>query len=85
MEAGERAGACPWWGGGARGVALHPPPPPLENRKKDAVRGNFNLFLLCLTNKIMGESIHYTCKMEGWADRRVSMVGGGGGEGALTP
>ena len=23
--------------------------------------------------------------MEGWADRRVSMVGGGGGEGALPP
>ena len=23
--------------------------------------------------------------MEGWADRRVSIVGGGGGEGALPP
>ena len=23
--------------------------------------------------------IHYTCKIEGWADRRVSMVGGIGG------
>ena len=73
MEGGERAGACPWLGGGARGHR----PPPLEIGKKDAVRGNFNLFLLCFTNEIRGESIHYTCKMEGWADRRVSIVGGG--------
>ena len=58
--------------------------PPLEIGKKDAVRGNFNLFHLCFTNEIRGESIHYTCKMEGWADRRVSMVGVVGGEGALS-
>ena len=77
---GERAGACPWWRGGGQGGVL------LEIRKKNAVRGNFNLFHLCFTNEIRGESIHYTCKIEGWADRRVSMVGGGGGkEGALPP
>ena len=68
MEGGEREGACLWWGRGC--------PTPLEIGKKDAVRGNFNLFHLCFTNEIRGESIHYTCKMEGWADRYVSMVGG---------
>ena len=29
MEGGERAGACPWWGGGRGGFA------PLENEKKE--------------------------------------------------
>ena len=66
-------------GGGRGGIAPHPP----RNWKKDAVRGNFHLFHLCSTDEIRGESIHYTCKMEGWADRRVSIVGGG--EGALPP
>ena len=61
------------YGGGGDGAS-----PPLEIGNKDAVRGNFNLFHLCFTNEIRGESIHYTCKMEGWADRRVSMVGGRG-------
>ena len=67
-------------GEGRGGVA---PPPPLEIGKKDAVRGNFNLFHLCfsLTYEIRGESIHCTSKVEGWADRRVSIVEGG--EGAL--
>ena len=37
------------WGQG--GLA----PPPLENEKKKAVRGNFNLFHLCFTNEIRGE------------------------------
>ena len=40
---------------------------------------------LCSTNEIRGESIRYTCKMEGWADRRVSMVGGGGRGGLVHP
>ena len=66
-------------GGGARGRR----PPPLEIGKKDAVRGNFNLFHLCFTYEIKGESIHCTSKVEGWADRRVSIVEGG--EGALPP
>ena len=66
--------------GGGGGI----PPHPLEIGKKDTVRGNFNLFHLCFTNEIRGESIHYTCKMEGWADRHVSIVGGGG-RGGLAP
>ena len=78
MEGGERAGACPWWGRDEGSLPL-----PLEIAKKDAVRGNFNLFHLCFTNEIRGELIHYTSKMEGWADRRVSIVEGG--EGALPP
>ena len=40
-------------------------PSPLEMEKKDAVRGNLNLFHLCFTNEISRELIHYTCKMEG--------------------
>ena len=71
MEGGERAGACPWWGSG-EGAS----PPPLESGKKDAVRGNFNLFHLGFTYEIRGESIHCTSKVEGWADRRVSIVEG---------
>ena len=69
--------------GGERGGARGRRPPPLEIGKKDAVRGNFNLFHLCfsLTYEIRGESIHCTSKVEGWADRRVSIVEGG--EGAL--
>ena len=63
-------------GGGARGRR----PPPLEIEKKDAVRGTFNLFHLCFTYEIRGQSIHCTSKMEGWADRRMSIV-----EGALPP
>ena len=66
-------------GGGARGRC----PPPIEIGKKNAVRGNFNLFHLCFTYEIRGESIHCTSKVEGWADRRVSIVEGG--EGALPP
>ena len=65
-------------GGGARARR-----PPLEIVKKDAVRGNFNLFHSCFTYEIRGESIHCTSKVEGWADRRVSIVEGG--EGALPP
>ena len=79
MEGGERAGACVWWGRGEGSS-----PPPIEIGKKDAVRGNFNLFHLCFTDEIRGESIHCTSKVEGWADRRVSIVIEGG-EGALPP
>ena len=70
MEGGERAGVCPWWG---RGEGASPPP---RNWKKDAVRGNFNLFHLCFTYEIRGESIHCTSRVEGLADRRVSIVEG---------
>ena len=41
MEGGGRTSACPWW----EGVGASPPPP-LEIGKKEAVRGNFNLFHL---------------------------------------
>ena len=58
-------------GEGRGGVA-----PPLEIGKKDAVRGNFNLFHLCFTYEIRGESIHCTSKVEGWADRPMSIVEG---------
>ena len=64
MEEGGRTGVLVHdrrgWGRG--GIA---PPSPQENKKKEAVRGNFNLFHLCFTNEIKGGSIYYTCKMEG--------------------
>ena len=71
MEGGRWTGTCPWWG---RGGLAHPPP--LEN-KKEAVKGNFNLFHLYFTNEIMGRSA-YMQHGRGWIDRRVSMVGGHG-------
>ena len=87
MEGGGRTSACPWWEVvGARGPC--PPPPPLENEKKESVRGNFNLFHICFTNEIRGGSTStaYIQKNgRGWADRRLSMVGGGGGRGGLVP
>ena len=56
------------------------PCPPLENEKKEAIRGNFNLFHLCFTNEIKGGiDTLYMQNGRGWADRRLSMVGGGGG------
>ena len=39
MEGGGRTGACPWW----EGVVGERSCPPLENEKKEAVSGNFNL------------------------------------------
>ena len=66
-------------GGGCEG-ALPPLPPPLENEKKEAVRGNFNRFHLCFTNKIAGIDIHCIhAQWKGLADRRLSMVRGGEG------
>ena len=59
-------------GGGGEGVS----PPPLKIGKKDVVRLNFNLFHLCFTNEIRGESIYM----------QNGRVGGqAGGEGALPP
>ena len=77
MEVGGRTGACPWW----EGVGVLPP---LENEKKNSVRGNFNLFHLCFTNEIRGGAIDtlYMQNERGWADMRLSMVGGYGGGGA---
>ena len=67
MEGGERAGACPWWG--RREGAW---PPPLEIGKKDAVRGNFNLFHLMtyvLLMKLGGN--RYTVQAK-WKDGRTN-------------
>ena len=60
------------WGQGG----LAPPPP--RKRKKEAFRGNFKLFQLCLTNEIRGDRYIIYAKWKGWADRRLSMVGGKG-------
>ena len=80
MEGDGRIGACPRW----EGVGALPPP--LEHGKKEAVRGNFNLFHLCFTSKIKGGSIHYTCKMEGGGRTGACPWWEGvGGEGALPP
>ena len=50
---------------GASGQACAPPSTLETGKKNEAVRGNFNLFHLCFTNEIRGESIDYTCKMKG--------------------
>ena len=62
MEGGGRTGACPWWGGGGGEASC----PSLE-KKKEAVKRNFNLFHLYLTNEIRGGDRH-TRKME-WGGR----------------
>ena len=65
--------------GGEGGEGALPPPPP-RNGKKDVVRRNFNLFHLCFTNEIRGDRQTLAAYMQnerGWADRRLSMVGGG--------
>ena len=66
MEGSGRIGACPWWEGVGREGLAPPPPPPPRKWKKEAVRGNFNRFHLCFTNKVSGDrhTLH-TCKMEG--------------------
>ena len=46
------------------------------------------LFHLCFANEIRGDRQTLAAYMQngrGWADRRLSIVGGGGGEGALPP
>ena len=55
MEGGGRIGACPWWEGV---VAKGPCPPPPKNEKKEAIRGNFNLFHLRFSNEIRWVDIH---------------------------
>ena len=72
MEGGEQTGACSWF-------MVHT----LEIGKKDAVRGNFNLFHLCFTNEISGNryTIHATWKGVGGQVR----VDGGRGWGPCPP
>ena len=60
-------------GGGGEGAPI--------GYEKKALRGNFNLFHLCFTNEIRGGiDTLYIQNGRGWADRRLSMVGGGRGE-----
>ena len=74
---------------GGRGWGPFPP----WKMKKNSVRGNFNLFHLCFTNEIRGGAIDtlYMQNERGWADMRLSMVGGGGwvwgggGRGGFAP
>ena len=68
-------------GGGGGGEGTYPPPH--RKRKKETVGRNFNLFHLCFTNEIRGESIHYTCKMEGVGGQ--VRVHGGRGWGLAPP
>ena len=84
MEGGGRTGACPWW----EGVGALPP---LENEKK-ILSEEILTSHLCFTNEIRGggRSVHYTYMQNerGWADMRLSMVGGGGwvwGRGGFAP
>ena len=72
MERGGRTGACPWWEG------VWALPPPLENEKKEAIRGNINLFHYTLLMKLGGGGSACMQHGRGWAGRRVSMVWGGG-------
>ena len=72
-----RTVACPWWEGvGAKGLT--------SSRKKEAVRGNFNLFHLYFTNEIMGEGDRHICKIES-GPRTGACPWWGGGTGALPP
>ena len=64
-----------------------PCPPPLE-MGKNVVRRNFNLFHLCFTNEIRGDRQTLAAYIQNgreWADRRLSMVGGGGARGPCPP
>ena len=64
--------------GGGGGLAPH-----LKNEKK-RLSEEILISHLYFTNEIKGGSA-YMQHRRGWADRRVSMVGGEGGEGVLPP
>ena len=70
--------------GGGGGEGALPPPPHLENEKNEAVRGNFNRFHLCFTNKIVGIDIH--CILAKWKGvGGQAIVHGGRGWGPCPP
>ena len=72
MERGGRTGACPWWEGVG---ALSP----LENKKKILSEEILTSFTYVLLMKLGGAiDTLYMQNERGWADRRLSMVGGGG-------
>ena len=73
MEGGARTGACPWW----EGVGALPP---LENKKKILSVEILTSFTYVLLMKLGGGAIDtlYMQNERGWADRRLSMVGGVG-------
>ena len=62
-------------------------PPLLENEKKKLSEEILTSFTYVLLMKLGGGGIDtlYMQNGRGWADRRLSMVGGGGAEGALPP
>ena len=66
-------GACPWW----EGVGALPP---LENEKKILSEEILTSFTYVLLMKLGGGAIDtlYMQNERGWADRRLSMVGGVG-------
>ena len=74
MEGGGQTGACPWW----EGVGALPPP--LENEKKILPEEILTSFTYVLLMKLGGGAIDtlYMQNERGWADMRLSMVGGGG-------
>ena len=75
MEGGGRTGACPWW----EGVGALPSPH--ENEKKILSDEILTSFTYVLLMKLGGGAIDtlYMQNERGWADVRLSMVGGGGG------
>ena len=86
------------WKGVGRQALVHgvrgwgPCPPPLENEKKILSEEILTSFTYVLLMKLGGGAIDtlYMQNEKGWADMRLSMVGGGGwvwggGEGALPP
>ena len=71
MEGGGGTGACPWWEGGG-GLA------PLENEKAILSEEILTSFTYVLLMKLGGAiNTLYMQNERGWADRRLSMVGGG--------
>ena len=78
---GGRTGACSWEGG--RGGLAPPPPRNGKKRLSEEILTSFTYVLLKELYRSTNTS--YMQNGRGWADRRLSMVGGGGGRGGFTP